>query len=119
MTGASSGDRACAPDCAGNATCDRLGSLPCGMEALRVGEGKAAVALPGACGSAEAAGGNDAVAGHKYRWQEVDVICLRGGQRARVVIIPDVGIWYGGPFEVHAADLVALPMRYHGGEVPR
>lgn len=62
-----------------------------------------------------------AAAGHKYQLGADEVIALDYSDYPRVVKIqadPSGFIWTSIPFNVDAKDLVALPMRYHGGEVP-
>lgn len=45
------------------------------------------------------------------------MIALDSGAAVRVAEIEDG--WLGRPYNVRAAWLTALPMRYHGNEVPR
>lgn len=62
-----------------------------------------------------------AAAGHKYQLGHDEVIALDYSDYPRVVKIqvdPSGFIWTSIPFSVDAKDLVPLPMRYHGGQVP-
>lgn len=45
------------------------------------------------------------------------MIALQSGAAVRVAEIEDG--WLGRPYNVHAAILAPLPMRYYGNEVPR
>jgi hypothetical protein len=56
--------------------------------------------------------------GHLYHWRGNPVIAMEGGSFPRVVHIDPAWQWCSPPFNVQAADLVPMPMRYYGGNVP-
>lgn len=57
--------------------------------------------------------------GHKYRLGSKTVIAMDSGVRVMVGEILEGVYWpLGASFEVSAGDLVPLPMKYFGGEVP-
>lgn len=66
-----------------------------------------------------------ATQGHRYRvragvFKGSEVLCLAGGDLARVALIDEAKPWpLGSAFLISAQQLEPLAMRYFGGEVPR
>jgi hypothetical protein len=66
-----------------------------------------------------------ATQGHRYRvraglFDGTEVLCLAGGEMARVAPIDERKPWpLGSTFLVSANSLQPMPMRYFNGEVPR
>ena len=68
-----------------------------------------------------------ATQGHRYRISDDspvfpgrDVLCLVGGDRARVALIDEKAPWpLTRKLGISASSLQPLPMRYFNGEVPR
>ena len=57
--------------------------------------------------------------GHRYDLGGADVIALNSGMEARVMHYRPEEPWHGLVEVVRAEQLVAKPMKYYGGEIPK
>lgn len=57
--------------------------------------------------------------GHRYLWNQVHVIALETGARVKVLAFTPSEPWSEYTTFVNAADLMALPMAYFGGQTPQ
>ena len=81
----------------------------CGKE----GCGAGAEISGAVCRTAATADNGHAVQGHLYNYNGHRVIAMRSGARVPVEHVSPITEF------ANAVDLVPLPMRYHGGELPR
>lgn len=61
----------------------------------------------------------EAKQGHRYRYEDMDVLAMESGKVVTVRKIEPGADWLGRRFTVYAAWLEPLPMVYHGNEVPK
>lgn len=67
--------------------------------------------------------GTRATQGHRYHWRGLNVLAMESGTsyvRVRLIEnMPEGHLWLGSAYRAPVANLVAQPMGYFKGEVPR